>query len=103
MEEFFVYLYPLVGFISVVGYVPQLRKLIFATRPTEQTSVGSWIIWTISSFIGFGYSFYHIKDYMLISVSGINFVMCSFVLLLLVYNVYFRFSGSKASAEVENI
>ena len=51
----------LVPLLTLVGYVPQWRRLI-TTRSSKDISLSAWILWTVTTFIGL---FYALVQYLL--------------------------------------
>ena len=61
LENVFVFLYPVVVVISIVGYIPQIKSLITAKTCPDNISIHSWYIWTLSTFLTLGYGVTHIR------------------------------------------
>lgn len=95
MEQFFVFIYPAVMVISIFGYLPQIRSLLFAKSRPDNISLTCWMTWCISSFLAFGYSVSHLHDNALSLSTGLNFFMIVITTLLIVYNKHLRFSTKR--------
>ena len=101
MESLVIILYPLVAVISTIGYLPQLKKLFFATRRPQNISLTSWYIWTLGSFISLLYGVYHLHDHLFILTCSINLFLVGLTTSLIVYNSYFRFEAPLQPAKVK--
>ena len=85
-------LYGSVAVVSVVAYVPQIYNLIISTGRSEAVSISSWLLWLFTSGISLLYGLAIIKVLPFIVVSAINFTGVAMILLLTIYNRYFRFN-----------
>ncbi len=90
--SFFVYLYPFVVFMSIVGYLPQLKSLIYAKTKPDNISIYTWYIWCLTGVLTLGYAIFHIRDIMFIISSGIGSVLILATTILIYYNLYYRFT-----------
>ena len=91
MDVIFTFLYPIVGLVSIIAYIPQLKSLIFAKTICKDMSLTSWLLWSGTSIITAGYASFAVKDLMFAATSIVG---CFFVLAvsgLIIYNRYFRF------------
>lgn len=100
MEQFFIYLYPLVAVVSLAGYLPQVKALIFASSSPKNISVSMWFIWSIGSAISLGYGVFHLKDLMFSFVSGSTLLFCASITCLILYNRYIRFVGPDEGVQI---
>ncbi len=91
MEEIAGLLYPLVAIISIVGYAPQIKTLLFATRRPQNLSLSSWVIWLVSGVISLLYGVYQLQDSVFIFTAAVNLFLLTFTTGLIVYNRYIRF------------
>lgn len=91
LENVFVFLYPVVVVISIVGYIPQIKSLITAKTCPDNISIHSWYIWTLSTFLTLGYGVTHIYDFMFNLAAGVNFVLVAATTALIYYNMNYRF------------
>lgn len=91
MAELMKTLYPLVVVISIIGYLPQIQKLMFATRRAQNVSLSSWALWLVSGTLSLGYGVYVIQDFMFILTSGLGALFIYITFGLIIYNNYIRF------------
>ena len=91
MKGVIVSLYPLVGLVSLIAYMPQIINLIRANADCETVSLTSWLIWFLSSGLTLLYSAVGADDIAFFAVSSVHFVCISAVVLLIDYNRYVRF------------
>ncbi len=91
MEHLFSYLYPSVMAISIVGFIPQIRSLLFAKTKPDNISLSTWVMWSFGTFIAFGYAVTNLHDPALAQTLGINFILTVVTALLIAYNRYVRF------------
>ena len=92
MEDFFVFLYPLVAIISISAYLPQLKILICAKTPEDNISLSSWFLWMFSNIITFGYGFYHLQDFLFCLTIGTSLFLISLTICIILYNRHIRFN-----------
>lgn len=91
MAELMKALYPLVVVISIIGYLPQIQKLMFATRRAQNVSLSSWALWLVSGTLSLGYGVYVLEDLMFILTSALGALFIYITFGLIVYNNYIRF------------
>lgn len=91
MESVIVSLYPLVGLLSLIAYLPQILNLIKAQSDCSTVSLTSWMIWLLSSGLTWWYSAVAVDDFAFFAVSSIHFICISAVVALIAYNRYIRF------------
>ncbi len=79
----------LLGIVSVctfLSYFPQIVKCL-KTKKGEDLSIGSWILWVVSSFSYTLYAFLCTTSYMLIFETTLELVFC---LIILICAIVFR-------------
>ncbi len=91
MSELISLLYPLVAVTTVLGYLPQIHKLLVATRRPQNVSLTSWVIWTFSGLISFAYGVAVLQDFMFALTAGLNAAFITITACLIAYNNYIRF------------
>lgn len=91
MLELITVLYAGVGAIFFIGYLPQIYTLITATGLSKAISLPSWIIWSAGHSIAVLYAIIALGDFVAIAVSFANFMGCALVLMIAVYNRFYRF------------
>jgi hypothetical protein len=91
VEALFVKLYPLVAFLSLSGYVPQLIKLVRAKIPTDGIALQSWLTWILNNSISLGYGVFHLRDKLFITTVCTSLTSMCAVVGMVVYNRHFRF------------
>lgn len=72
--EFFTLLYPVVPLIGLAGFMPQIITLLRSDKPAHSISVSTWLIWTITWLISFGYAVFALQDILFAITSGMNLV-----------------------------
>lgn len=100
MKMFFLYSYPLVGFISLCAFIPQIKALLNAETSPVNVSIKSWLLWTLSSLIGFGYGVYVLEDLMFCLITGVTLALDFFVLFLVLYRRYVTFGPCRNLGDV---
>lgn len=98
MENVFVILYPLLTINTIIGYLPQIRQLIKATKPTDDISLSSWYLWILGSVIALGYGVFHLQDFMFCLTTSVNMVLMIAVVALVLYNNHLRFAQAMQTA-----
>lgn len=83
IENFFVFLYPVVVFMTLIGYVPQVISIIRNPEKSEGISLSTWYLWSFSSFLATGYTWLHVGDLFLIISSATNLFFCTLISILL--------------------
>lgn len=101
MASLFAFLYPMMTFISLSGYGPQIKLLVKATRPVEDICLKTWAIWTFSNVITFGYATCCLHDMMFSVSAGLALVCTTTICCLIVHNRYIRFGNGVRSAVLE--
>jgi uncharacterized protein with PQ loop repeat len=91
MEEIIRYLYPAVTLVSIMGYIPQIYKLVIATRRPQNIALSSWSIWCVSSLVALLYGIYCLHDTVFIAMAFLGFAATVLTTILIVYNNFFRF------------
>ena len=84
MKELFIkiliWLYGVVGTISIVAYWPTIRDLYLHDKPSA--NITSYAIWSITSAITFLYSLFILSDVLLRIIVGLNLFCCLLILFL---------------------
>ena len=88
MEAFFLYMYPLVSVISVIGYFPQIVKILKSVEPPQSVSIMSWYVWTLSAVLTFGYAMFHLDDLMFSLTAGVNLTLVSLTTGILLFRLH---------------
>lgn len=101
MEEIFVILYPLLTINTIIGYLPQIRQLVKADKPTDDISLSSWYMWIFGSVIALGYGLFHLQDFMFCVTTGVNLVLMVAVVALVLYNKHIRFVTAMQPAPIK--
>lgn len=71
--------------ITLLAYLPQIKKLLWSKSKPVNFSFLSWTMWTYSGLIATMYAIFIVSDMLLMLVSGINFIGCFAVWLLVIY------------------
>lgn len=95
MEQLLILLYPVVAVIQATAYFPQIRALVVSKTASRNMSIQSWLLWTFSNLIGWGYVSVVVDDFMLSLVSLFNLVMCATIATLIIHNRYVRYGECK--------
>ena len=64
--------------VTTLGYLPQVRKL-WRTRNAEGLSLGSWLLWILSSAISVLYVLVVVEDLALLVVSAMHLAFCTII------------------------
>lgn len=91
-------LYPMVGFISIAAYMPQIVKLLLAKADCANMALSSWLIWLVTAAITLAYAVYGVADLIFSAVSFVNFALIAVTSALIVYNRYIRFRAAHRGA-----
>ena len=78
-------LYAINGFIAVVGYWPQIIKLVKSTTKPEHFSMSGWSLWVYTTLITFLYAIFINGDKIFMLVSGMYFLGTFSIWFLIVY------------------
>lgn len=92
MEHLFSGLYSLVALFTVIAYLPQIVSLLRADTPVAGMSVSTWILWTLSGAVSFGYGVFCLDDMRFCVVTGSGLALMLVVTALLIHNRYIRFT-----------
>ena len=96
MATLFFKLYPLASIAFIIGYIPQILKLLNATTPPANVSISSWLIWLKGNVITLGYTHFYIEDVMMVATTGLCLFMALAVLGLTIYNKHYRFNSANS-------
>jgi uncharacterized protein with PQ loop repeat len=99
-KTIFFNLYPVVGIITVFGYIPQIKSLLRAKRSPNNISIKSWLLWVLSAFISLGYGVYCLNDMPFIIMTLIGLFLMLYVIGLILYRRYVTFGDYKNLLEV---
>lgn len=83
--QIFTYLYPVVPLIGLMGFMPQIIRLVKLEQTPDAISLSTWLIWTTTWLISFGYAVYTLQDLMFAITSGMNLVGHILIIMLTVY------------------
>lgn len=85
-ENYLIIAYSIVGFIALVGYVPQILKLIRSDGQSQDISINTWAIWSFEALVAVCYAVWVLQDLLTVVIFGFD-VVCSFLILsLAIYN-----------------
>lgn len=71
-DDAFLVIYPLVPLIGLFGYIPQIITLSQTKHAPRSLSLPTWITWTVTWFISFGYAYFYVNDLLLSTTSAMN-------------------------------
>ena len=94
-------LFALTGFVSIVGYLPQLYTLLRSTGRSIAVSIHTWIIWTADSVIALLYGIFELQDTLYIAIVTFDVFGSGGILALTIYNRFFRFKNQPCPAAAE--
>jgi len=94
MAKLFLAMYPLASLAYIIGYIPQILKLINAKSKPKNVSLSSWAVWFAGNIITLGYVHYHLSDWMMVLTTGLCLFLSLSVIGLTYYNMNYRFCSS---------
>ncbi len=62
--------------VDIIGYYPQIKRVINPDHELKSLSFRSFGIWSISIFVAFLYAVFEVQDLLLAVVTGIDFLGC---------------------------
>ena len=71
-NEVFILLYPFVPLTGLIGYIPQLVKLIKIKQVPTSVSIPTWYIWLVTWIVTLGYTYFVANDMLLCLTAAIN-------------------------------
>ena len=83
--EFFTFLYPIVPLVGLTGYLPQIITLLKTSESPKSISLSTWLIWTTTWMISFGYAVFSLQDLLFATTSGMNLAGHVLIIALAVY------------------
>ncbi len=101
-DSFFTFLYPLVVFISLSAYIPQVKSLIKAETSSDDISIKAWLLWILSSSIGLGYGIFSLKDILFCITTAVGLIMMTAIVGITLYNRYIKFGDCKNLLQAVN-
>lgn len=99
-ESFLIWAYGGVGIVTLIGYLPQIWKLITSTGRSKAMSLNTWVIWMGTSSIAFLYALSIAKDPIMMFTMGANVAGCGTIVLLTLYNRHVRFRDPPLHVEI---
>ena len=95
LKVLFSYLYPFVGLISVIAYMPQIKSLIKAKASPVNISIKSWLLWILGAAISLGYGLFCLEDLMFILITTLSLFLMLFIITLIIYMRYVVYGECK--------
>jgi hypothetical protein len=83
--DFFMFMYPIVPLVGITGYLPQIINLFRTTEAPKSISLSTWMIWTITWIVSFGYAIFSLQDLLFATTSGMNLVGHVLIIALAIY------------------
>ncbi len=101
MENLFTMIYPIVGIIGVLGYIPQIKELLKRDCDTSGISLQSWYMWIFASYVTYGYAQFAVKDAMFAITALVTAILITAVTGLILLrrheNEIYAFLGGRAA------
>lgn len=88
MEYLFSSLYPFLFVIALMGFGPQIYKLLTDKTSAAGFSFTTWIIWTFGWGISLGYGMTKLQDTMFCIVAAVNLAAHLLILGIMAYRRY---------------
>ena len=85
-ENSIILAYSLIGFISLIAYIPQIRALFKAKGASRDVSIQTWGIWTTDSVVSLLYAIFILKDLIATAIFFVDVFGASLILALTVRN-----------------
>ncbi len=89
-EKFLVLAYAGNSIIAMIGYAPQIWKLVKDTTRSENFSLPTWALWVWTTLMTFSYATIVNGDPVFMIVSGAYFLGTSAIFALILYNRFLR-------------
>lgn len=84
------YAYSGVTIYSLMGYLPQIRKLLLCSRTPKNMALSSWVVWSVGSFISLVYIMCIVKNNIMVLATSC-YLLCNLtVCFLILYKTYWR-------------
>ena len=99
----FVFLYPFVFVIGMMGIGVQIHKLITDKESALSMPVLTWAMWTFAWMISFGYGMTKIHDLMYCLTAGLNCAAHGCVLIFILYRRYEAMSSIHTYDKVTSV
>lgn len=88
MSGLFVFLYPLVGILSILAYVPQIKSLLKTRTSPDDISLSSWLMWIFSCLLSLGYGIFHLKDVLFCLTTALGLFFMVLIVSTVLYKRY---------------
>ncbi|HRV95962.1 MAG: hypothetical protein H6860_01450 [Rhodospirillales bacterium] len=72
MEDIINYIYPIVGLVSMYGYIPQIKDLMKKDADLTSMSVPMWFLWSVTGVISVLYTMIKVDDLMMNVTLGVE-------------------------------
>ena len=78
-------LYSTVGLVVLLGYMPQIIKLMRTTTDCRDISLYAWMIWNYTAIVSLLYSVFILPDIKFMMVNGVNVLCITIIIALTAY------------------
>jgi uncharacterized protein with PQ loop repeat len=95
MEVLIAQLYAVVGIISLIGYLPQIKLLIISKRAPTEISIKTWTLWTLENVVALAYGIFCLKDFLFCALTALDLICTSTIIILVMHNRYVKYGSQK--------
>jgi hypothetical protein len=88
-------LYALVGLISIIGYSPQIMKLLKGAHASEDISIKTWTIWFFENSVAMAYGVFCLQDFIFCFITALDLVCMGAIVCLVIQNRFVRYGHCK--------
>lgn len=85
-ENSIIVAYSIIGFISLVAYLPQILKLLRSKTSSKDVSLQTWAVWSVDAMVSLFYAIFILQDMIASIVFGVDFLGALCILGLTTYN-----------------
>lgn len=78
--------YSIIGFISLVAYLPQIMALLKSKGSAKDLSLQTWFVWSLDALVSLFYAIFVLQDLIASIVFGVDFLGALCILSLASYN-----------------
>lgn len=99
-ENSLIVAYALIGFVSLLAYVPQLHRLFRSKNTVTDVSLHTWSVWCLDAIISLLYAIFVLQDLLTVLIFSVDFLGAASILGLVAKNKLENGSFSLRSSRI---
>lgn len=87
-EHSLIFAYSLIGFVSLLAYAPQIRRLFKSKNAVTDISLQTWSVWCMDAVVSLLYAIFVLEDLLTSLIFGIDFLGAASIVGLVAKNKF---------------